>query len=287
MSNGQQPEQVHLLDLWRTLWSYRIAIASITAVMCALSVVFALVAPPKYRAEVVLSEVQDRAMGGGGLAGQLGGFASLVGVNLGGFGSSTRESLAVLSSRALAEEFIRRNKLLPVLFEDPDPKTPPSVWRGALLLREGILEIQQDPRTLLVTVAVTWKDPRIAADWANGYAALANEMLRTRALRNAESSIDYLRKLVQKTDVVELRSVMYKLIESETKKLMLANVQEEYAFVVVDPAAASEFRHTPKRTLIVVFGTLFGGFLGLMYAFVHDLLRREWLRGPERGAGRA
>ena len=111
-------------------------------------------------------------------------------------------------------------------------------------------------------------------------------MLRTRALRNAESSIDYLRKLVQKTDVVELRSVMYKLIESETKTLMLANVHEEYAFVVVDPAAAPEFRHTPKRTLIVVFGTLFGGFLGLMYAFVHDLLRREWLRGPERGAGR-
>ncbi len=287
MSKGQQPGQVHVLDLWRTMWSYRIAIASITGVMCALSVVFALVAPPKYRAEAVLSEVEDRTMGGGGLAGQLGGFASLVGMNLGGMGASSRESLAVLRSRALAEEFIRRNELLPVLFDKPDPDAPPSVWRGALLLREGILQIQQDPRTSLITVAITWKDPQVAADWANGFVALANEMLRTRALRNAESSIDYLRKLVQKTDVVELRSVIYKLIESETKTLMLANVREEYAFVVVDPAAAPEFRHTPKRTLVVVFGTLFGGFLGLMYAFVHDLLRRERLGEAGRDAGRA
>ena len=265
-----------MLELWQTIWSYRAAIVTSTVVMCVLSIVFALVAPPKYRAEVVVSEARDANDGGAGiLAGPIGGLANLIGVNTSGLGANSTESLAVLRSRALAEEFIRRNDLLPVLFPDPNPKNPPSVWLGALRLRESIIEIQQDPRTMLITVAVTWKDPQVAAAWANGFVALANEMLRTRSLHNAERAIAYLRKQIQQTDVVELQSAMYKLIESQTKTLMLANVREEYAFVTVDPAVPPEFRYTPRRTLIVVFGTLFGGFLGLMYAFVHDLLRRE------------
>lgn len=241
--------------------------------MAALSVALALLLPPAYRAEIVVSEVRDQGMGGvGGLAGQIGGLASLVNINLGGPGS---EALAVLRSRALAEEFVVRNGLLDTLFEDSREEATP--WLGALTFRESVLEVQQDTRTQLITVAVKWKDPKLAAAWANDYVALANETMRQRALHSAERNIAFLRKQVAETGIVELQTAFYKLIESETKNLMLANVREQYAFVVVDPAAPPEFRDTPKRTLIVVFGTLLGGVLGVMYAFVADLLRRERL----------
>jgi hypothetical protein len=97
----------------------------------------------------------------------------------------------------------------------------------------------------LTVVAIDWTDPATAAQWANGFVALANELLRTRALVESKRNIAYLNDQISKTDVVELRRVLYGLIESETKTLMLANGRPEYAFRVVDPAVPPELKTRP------------------------------------------
>ncbi len=44
---------------------------------------------------------------------------------------------------------------------------------------------------------------------------------------------------------------------------MLAEVQEEFVFKVVDPAVVPEQKNSPKRALICVLSTLFGVLLGI------------------------
>jgi uncharacterized protein involved in exopolysaccharide biosynthesis len=130
----------------------------------------------------------------------------------------------------------------------------------------------------LTIVSVNWTDPVTAARWANDFVALANEMLRARAISQSQASITYLNEQIAHTNVVEIQRVMYNLIESETKTLMLANVKPEYAFAVVDPAVPPEVRASPQRTLLILLGLVFGAVMGAVVAFSH----MSWLQHRAR-----
>jgi len=71
----------------------------------------------------------------------------------------------------------------------------------------------------LVTISIDWKDPELAAEWANNLIVRLNKKLRTLAVTEAESSINYLQEQLQQTSVVDMHQVLYRLIESETQKI--------------------------------------------------------------------
>jgi uncharacterized protein involved in exopolysaccharide biosynthesis len=138
-----------------------------------------------------------------------------------------------------------------------------------------VLDIKEEELDGLITVTVDWTDPKVAAQWANEMVALANELLRTRAMDESTRNIDYLNQQLSKTDVVEIRLALYRLIENETKQLMLANGKIEYAFTVIDPAVAPEIRVSPKRTLMTLIGFAIGCVLGSIIAFIHRGLKSQ------------
>jgi uncharacterized protein involved in exopolysaccharide biosynthesis len=140
---------------------------------------------------------------------------------------------------------------------------------------EDVLVIEEDPVTGVIRVTTEWEDPEIAAAWANGLVVLANQIVRNRDLTDAERSVAYLQTEIGKTNIVGLQQVLYSLIESEMKTIMLAKVKEEYAFAVVDPAVPPELRSFPHRALLVAIGTTLGGFLALMVILVRLVIRRE------------
>jgi uncharacterized protein involved in exopolysaccharide biosynthesis len=55
---------------------------------------------------------------------------------------------------------------------------------------------------------------------------------------------------------------------------MLANVNEDFALEVIDPAVAPETREKPKRKLIVALGGICGGFLGIFAVFFAQFLQK-------------
>jgi uncharacterized protein involved in exopolysaccharide biosynthesis len=268
--------EMDLATLWRIAWGSKYMI-TLCAVICGLvAVFFALRATSIYRAEATVAEVRDSDMStAASLANQFGGLASLAGINLGG-GDSGHNAEAVLQSRHLVEEFIQREGLLPVLNENSSK--PLTLWRAVKQFQEGVLKIREDKRNGLTTIAIEWRNPATAANWVNKYVACANELIRTRALNDSTRNIDYLNKQIVKTTSVEVQRVMYDLIESETKTLMLANARTEYAFTIVDPAVTPELRIRPQRTFMVITGTMLGAFMGFVVAYVRGK------RGKSRGS---
>jgi uncharacterized protein involved in exopolysaccharide biosynthesis len=266
-----------LAALWRLGWGSKYFIL-LCAVFCGLlAVAYALMATQIYRAEAVVAEVRDRNMSGAAsLANQLGGLAALAGINVPG-SEQGREAQAVLQSRHLVEEFIQREGLLPVLNEKSSK--PLTLWRAVKQFQEGILKIREDKRTGLTTVAIEWRNGATAANWVNKFVACANELMRTRALNDSSRNIDYLNKQIAKTNVVEIQRVMYNLIETETKTLMLANARTEYAFTIVDPAVTPEIRVRPQRTFIVLTATVMGALIGFAIVYV-----RRGVRTSRRGS---
>ncbi|MEL0243821.1 MAG: GNVR domain-containing protein, partial [Gammaproteobacteria bacterium] len=60
----------------------------------------------------------------------------------------------------------------------------------------------------------------------------------------------------------------------EKQNAMLANVNEEFALEVIDPAVPPETREKPKRKLIVVLGGVCGGFFGIFVVFFGQFLEK-------------
>lgn len=282
--SSRDPEgEVDFIVLWRVLWSYKYLIALIAGLFVAVAVVLALTATSIYRAEVVIVESSDsNASGVGTLTKRLGGLAGLAGIDLGSSGGNGANAMAILKSRRLVEEFIQRNKLLATLY--PRAKRPPTLWYAVTRFRTDVLSFRDDKRGNTTTLAINWTDPVIAAAWANGFVALANDVIRTRSMEDSKRNIAYLNDQIAHTTVIEVQRVMYGLIENEIKTLMLASGREEYAFTVVDPAVAPEVRLRPQRTSMVVFGGLLGLLAGVGAAFVHNSLRARKQRKTQNPA---
>lgn len=277
-------DSIDLVGIGRLLWSHKFLIA-LSSILCGLvAVVVALTSTPIYRAEVVVTAAHDTGASGGGLGGQFGAIQSLVGANLSAATYEEQEADAVLESHHLAEEFIERNGLQSELLRNSKPSR--SLWFAVRRFKAAVLTIHKDVRKGLTTVDIEWPDPIIAARWANGFVALANELIRVRAVDDANRNIAYLTRQIAQTDVVELRQTLYDIIKNQTKTLMLASGRQEYAFEIVDPAIPPEMRDRPKRTAIVLIGLAVGALLGVVVAFARERTqlgkRRLVQRNPSR-----
>jgi uncharacterized protein involved in exopolysaccharide biosynthesis len=265
-------DEIDLWELWDTIVSGRWLIIAITALFAIGGVTYALLAQEWWRADVVLAPAEKKSVPGS--LGQLGGLASLAGLNLNIGGD--QEPLAVLKSKGFAREFITEQDLMPVLFKDfksPDGKAPDI--RDAVRIFETVRTISDDKKTGLVTLGIRWKDPETAANWANALVKRLNERLRVEALAESQRNVDFLQKEMAATSVVSLQQSMGRVLEGEMQKLMLARGNEQFAFKVIDPATPPKQRDAPKRALIAIVATLAGGFLGLLAVFLRKALRER------------
>jgi uncharacterized protein involved in exopolysaccharide biosynthesis len=254
-------------------WDQKYLVLALSLVGGAIATYLALTATPMFRAQVTVTEVHDTGIGGSGsLMGQLGGLASIAGLNMNG-GGQDAERQAILESRGLVEAFVKRYDLTALM--NNFSKESNSLWYAVERFRGVVIEIHEEKLKGTTVITVEWRDPVVAARWANDFVALANEQLRNRAIEESTRNVEYLNKQLNLTNEVEVQRAMNALIEAETKKLMMAHGRAEYAFTVVDPAVAAEHRFSPRRTLMVLSGLFVGGFVGSLIAWARKAARRR------------
>lgn len=292
VSGQPADDEIDLLELWKVLFKNKRMILAAAFVAALLSAGFSLTMPNVYRAEVLLAPVQGDNGKGGGISaalGGLGGLASIAGISLGG-GGSTEENLAVLKSREFLWKFVQEKKLMTILFEDEwdeqqkkwketDPKKQPGQMTVYRLFNEGgVLKVDKDKKTDLVTVSVEWKDAALATEWANSLVAKLNLYLAQQAIARSEGNLKYLNEELMRTQVEEMRKTLFDLIANEQKHAMLANTQKEFAFKVLDPAVEPDKKIRPKRSIIVILSAFVAGFLAVLYVFIKEGIakRREY-----------
>jgi len=278
-------EVISLYDVWCILVRYRVLILGTILVCTLLSTVIALVMTPVYRAEIQIAPVSEKDSNSRFAAqlGELGGLAALTGVKM-EQGNKKNESIATLRSRRFTEQFIKDEKLLPVLFHDKwdtenqrwaedDPEDIPNMEDAWELFNKKIRRISEDRKTGLVVLSIEWEDPEEAARWANELIHRVNEMLRKKAATESESAIGYLQAQLGKTSVVELQQVVNRLIESEMKEIILANITREYAFRVIDPAVVPDEPFKPAVILYTLLGAVSGIVIGVILALFLNYAR--------------
>lgn len=264
--------QLTLVDLWKILWRRKFFIIFVTTLFAIGSVAYALSATEWYRAEVLLAPADKRTAPS--LTDALGGLASLAGI--GGGATDTVEALAVLRSREFSGAFIEDNNLLPVIYGDlaeaADSSEAPDLRDAVRYFEDNVRTVSEDRRSGIVTLSIEWKDPDMAADWANQMVRRLNDQMRDEALKEAEKNIAYLEGELGQTSVYTLQQSIGRLLEGELQQLMLARGNDEFAFKVVDPAQAPKIRSRPRRSLLAVVGTLFGGALAVIIVLISNAI---------------
>lgn len=271
--------EVSLSEIWRLLKAARLQVIIVTVLCTVIAVAISFLITPVYKAEVLLLPVIDEWTGGASsvLSSQLNGLASLAGLSAGNNGTGRDEAIATLQSRVLIDLYVKENALLPVLFaNDWDANAGrwksinhddiPTLWDAYKLIEKRVRQVKVDKKTGLVTLIIEWKDPEIAARWAQGMVNRANTYLRTKAVKNAENNLTYLQEQARQATSVELQQTIYRFMEIEVKKAMLANASEEYAFKIIDPPVVPEEVESPKRLRIAAVGVLAGLFMAIIVA---------------------
>jgi uncharacterized protein involved in exopolysaccharide biosynthesis len=287
-------------------------IASIALVATVIGLVVALLAKSEYRAEAIVAAAESDGNGGAlaALGGQFGDLADMAGLGVGGV-FDLEQAMAIAGSREMIEGMIVDERMLPVLFSDQwdaehnnwieeEPSAlgtarqavsrffvsisrdrglasqpadrGPSAWQGYKLLY-ALLEIRLDRRTQLVTIACTWEEPEFAARVVQSLIVRVNREMRRRVADEARRSLVHLEGQLVATPEAELRQSLYRLIETERRKLMLADVRDEYALKVVQRALPPRERSFPNRSAMVLGSMLLGILFGMFWVLAVELWR--------------
>lgn len=297
-------DEIDLRELFLALWHGKWLIFVATFVFAATGALYALYKPNIYLSTVLLAPASEENTGISSVGGGLGGLASLAGISLGNSGSNqTVIGQEILKSRKFQTEFIREHNLAPLLIAvegweretneliydldlyDPTEKQwqqstkgrsqTPTDWELVEKFREEHFSISESKDTGMISINLKHYSPIVAKNWADWLVQDINSYLREQDVKEAELRVEYLEKKLKTTQVAEMQKIFYQLIENETRTIMLANAQKEYAFKTIDPAVSAEEKHEPKRSVIVAIFTLLGGAIGVAGALAHNYFSKK------------
>ncbi|MCS6237835.1 LPS O-antigen length regulator [Shewanella baltica] len=301
-----QDDEIDLRELFSVIWQGKWLIIAITAVFAIGAVIFAIKQPNIYKSEALLAPASEEQGGGlSGLASQFGGLASLAGVNLGAKGGTDKTELAieVLKSRQFTRDFIQRHNILADLMAvekwdrdadkliyDPElyneqtntwvreakaPFKPEPSMQEAYKVFSKMIAVNKTKETGMVTISVEHLSPAVAQQWVAWLIQDINKVMKDRDVAEANRSSEFLNKQIALTNVADIRTILYKLVEEQAKTIMFAEVRDEYVFKTIDPALVPEEKAKPKRALICVLGTLLGCMLGVMIILIRYFVRKD------------
>jgi uncharacterized protein involved in exopolysaccharide biosynthesis len=302
-SVGRENDEIDFLELCRAVWQGKWIVITFIFVFSVASIIYALSLPDLYESTTVLAPAEASKSVGGGLAGQLGGLASLAGISIGGGANKTAEALQILKSWAFIEAFIKEEGIAREVFavkgwipeeneliydskiydpisnkwtrEPPKGKrAEPSSWELYERFME-YLSVDEDKATGFSRVRIEYFSPIVAKQWADKLVRRINRLLQNKDAEEAARNIQFLREQIEETPLTTMQSVFYDLIEEQTKTLMLAKGSEDYVFRTVSEARIAEDRFKPKRALICILFAISGGILGSTFVLARSFVKRR------------
>ena len=289
-------EEIDLIDLLRTLINKKIFIISFTSVISILAVIYSLLLPNIYQSQALLTIVEPQKSIGSNLQ-RFSGIASFAGISLPGQSDATTATKALekVNSLSFFEESILPFIFLPDLMavKSWDPKSnsilydediydksnniwvtdsskkPPSVQERFKAFKGNHFSISKNKNTGFITLSIKHQSPYVAKDWVELIVEQLNSYYRKKDKIESEKAIKFLNKQISNTGYAEIKIVISELLQEQTQKLTLIEVNDFYVFDYIDPPAVMEKKSDPKRATICILAALFGGFISIIIVIIN------------------
>jgi uncharacterized protein involved in exopolysaccharide biosynthesis len=299
---SSRSDEIDLRELFAILWQGKWWIMGVTFLFALAGVAYALSLPNLYKSEGIYAPTQKQ--GGSALGGQLGGLASLAGVNLGGGESNDiDQAMALITSWPFLEKVIDKHDLKPLIMgvKGWNPETGELIWHDKIYdpvakkwLREvpdgkspepssfetfsrlsRMLTASFDAKTSMLTVGVEYYSPVVAKEWVTLLVAEINDAFRARDMAESKKNIDYLEQKIAQTSIAEMQAVFYGMIETQMKTLMLAEVDQEYLVRNIVSSKVPERKSKPARAIICILFLIIGGGLSCGFVLIRGLVKTK------------
>ena len=279
-SGKEEIRTIEFVRIFIQAWKTILAVAS---VCIGLAVVFALKSPEVYSASTLLAPAQEDETGATSLLNKFGGLVAIAGVKDKSSSFMSRVT-GTLSSRPFLESFIKEYNLLPQIFEKEWDQNK-GVWiprddgsivdiAEAVFLLKSNIDWEEDKKTLLYKVTVKQSKPELAANICNNLVTFLNKKFQDISIEHATKRETFIKQELTKTTIGDIRSVLFSMLQAEKQKVMLANINNNAAFEVIEPAVAPLVRDKPRRKMIVVFGGVCGVFLGFFVVLLGEIIKK-------------
>lgn len=294
--------EVDLVELLHLIWSgkWHIIISSVVFTFAGLA--YALYLPNVYKSTVLVAPATDEP-NLGNISGQLGGLASLAGINIGESGSK-KATIAkkVLISQVFLANFIKSNNLEAAIYaserwdnkseewvydrkiynpennkwqmDKTGESSKPTDYELVKKFKDENLLLTEDKENGFLTLSVKSRSPIASLKWAKLLISDVNEHMRKEDIKTANARISYLKQQLENTNLAGMRQIFYQLIERETQTVMLANADLAYVFKVVNPPVLAQEKAEPNRALITIIGTIMGIVIGCMIFLLSKFFKR-------------
>ena len=291
-------DEIDLRELFYVLLEGKWIIVFLTAFVSIVGVIYSLSLPNIYESKTMLVPANSSS----GISGALqsySGLAGLAGISLpsGGDKGNSAKAIQKINSLSFFENNILTNVYLPDLmavkswnfktntltFDDSIYDTNSNAWiRGYSYPQQQIpsaqesfavfkskhLTLNENKNSGFTTLLIKHQSPFIAKQWAELIVNEVNSFYRQKDKSESEKAVSYLNQQISKTGLSEIKQVLAKLLQEETKKLTLIEANQFYVFDYIDPPAVMEKKSEPARSLICILSLLLGGILSILSVLI-------------------
>ena len=281
------PQDFTLKTIFQILWKGKLVIIVFSFLVCLSSVIVSINLPNKYVSSATFQVIDDKSTDV--LSSAMNQFSNIPGIGGMSFGGNEPkinlviEKLqskdfvkhlisfdGVLEKIIAAEDFDYKNKK--IIYDEKIFDSNTKKWvRSSPYFRSVIpsyievheskefndnYEVTHNKKNNFITVSFKHYSPNFAYDFINLVINEMDDINRKKDLLEAESSLIYLKNMLEKTNEKEIKDLIARLLESNLKVQMLANVNENYLINVVDSPFLPEMKTEPRRSIIVIISTL-------------------------------
>lgn len=290
--------ELDLRELFKILLEGKWFISIFTFLASVSVLIYTLALPNIYQSQAILVPVQPKDTISGAIS-SYSGLASLAGVSLPSQAddNNVQKAIQKISSLSFFENNILPNIFLPELMavgswdpinniltfddgiydestnswvrESSFPKTPmPTSQESFTKFKLEHLIINEDKKTGFVTLAINHQSPHVAKKWVELVIDQINLFYRDKDKEDAQKAISFLNTQIATTNFAEIKQVIASLMQQETQKLTLIEVNESYVFSYIDPPAVMEEKHGPNRAIICILIAIFGFIFGILFVLI-------------------
>ena len=292
----ERSDEIDLRVIFNIIWNRKIIIAVATAVIGLFSVLYSLSLPNIYESKVVLAPSTSSESTNINISGTAGALARVAGIDLGGGsdkGPNINLAVEKITSRQFVKDFINKNNFQPELLaaknwdsaqnfivyskKGYDSKNDSltyaprdiDIYKG-YMDRTGVFF---DKRTKFTHISFKHYSPYFAKELLDNLVLTINNDIRDIDVKVAKESIKFLEDQIAKTNVSDLKLIFSKLIEKNIKTVLLAEVNPEFVFTVVDPAYVPDLKSAPSRGLMCILITIFGFLFVVTFLTIFDYIQ--------------
>ena len=288
-----QDDSIDFKELLNLISDGKKLIILITAVFALCSVLFALSLTNYYKSQTVLTTT-DGSNEMASLS-RYNSIASLAGIAMPSGGGTDKGALIVntIMSRVFLKNLLSSEGVLPSLmaaksydseskklefdpniYDTADKKWlqgPPS-YLAAYNVYMGQLTLNYVPLNGLIYLSMVHISPIFAQEFLALIIHEADAMMRQKDLQESSDALEYLASEISKTSLIDMKSSINQLIQSQLETQMMAKISTDYALKVIEPAFIPEIKFKPSRSLITLLGVTLGFVIGILWILIRHYI---------------